>query len=342
MSHQKEEITDEILINLRKITQAMSIHSRALHRQHAITAPQLVVLREIQKNGKEISVGKLAKRVSLSNATLTSLVDRLEQAGHVQRSRNEKDRRQIFLTLTDKGLEIVKKSPPLFQERFLHFLDDMDEGEQIKVRSVLSKLAAVMNHDQSPSLDESLRLDLSVPDGVVASVQMLLHTALEESTESKEKKTLESGIYIVRHERDFPLSLSRQDLALFLHEHLKPYEDSVDDISAGLDYALNNDSNRKGFVLLLYEEQILHGALVMLDTGMTGYVPEHLLLFVAVHKAARGRGLGAQLIRRAQATCTGNIKLHVEYDNPARRLYKRLGFESNYAEMRWTRESASY
>jgi predicted GNAT family acetyltransferase len=44
-------------------------------------------------------------------------------------------------------------------------------------------------------------------------------------------------------------------------------------------------------------------------------------------------------VRRAQALSGGDIKLHVEYDNPrATTLYERLGFTSKYAEMRWTHE----
>ena len=36
------------------------------------------------------------------------------------------------------------------------------------------------------------------------------------------------------------------------------------------------------------------------------------------------------------ASVEGDTKLHVEYDNPAKRLYERLGFENKYAEMRWS------
>jgi ribosomal protein S18 acetylase RimI-like enzyme len=71
---------------------------------------------------------------------------------------------------------------------------------------------------------------------------------------------------------------------------------------------------------------------------MAGYVPENLLLFIAVKSQARGRGIGGRLLKRVFEETTGMIKLHVEKDNPARRLYERAGFESKYLEMRWCRE----
>ncbi len=139
----------------------------------------------------------------------------------------------------------------------------------------------------------------------------------------------------VRRDEDFPAWLDRDGLVEFLHTSLKPYEDAPPDIAAGIDYALSDAPGRGGFVVLAAEDERLLGALVMLDTGMTGYIPENLLLFVAVSPAARGRGLGRRIIEHAVARCDGAVKLHVEYDNPAKRLYERLGFTSKYAEMRY-------
>jgi ribosomal protein S18 acetylase RimI-like enzyme len=68
---------------------------------------------------------------------------------------------------------------------------------------------------------------------------------------------------------------------------------------------------------------------------MGGYVPKHILLFVSVLPETRGRGIGGKLIKRSIAECEGDVKLHVEYENPAKRLYERLGFTSDYAEMRF-------
>jgi len=138
--------------------------------------------------------------------------------------------------------------------------------------------------------------------------------------------------------QELPSWISRQALTTFLHEHMKPYEDTVVDVRRGLDDALGNRPGPGGFVVLAHLDAHLAGALVMLGTGMQGYIPEHLLLFVAVDRALRNRGIGELLVRSALEHCHGDVKLHVEHDNPAKRLYERLGFVSKYADMRLRRE----
>ena len=141
-------------------------------------------------------------------------------------------------------------------------------------------------------------------------------------------------LLVARRQDELPTWLDRDRLARFLHDSLKPYEDAIPDIQRGLDYALSDDPGKGGFVVLAAAGERLLGALVMLDTGMSGYIPENLLLFVAVDPSTRGQGLGRRIIEHAVSRCDGAVKLHVEYDNPAKRLYERIGFTSKYAEMR--------
>lgn len=126
-------------------------------------------------------------------------------------------------------------------------------------------------------------------------------------------------------------------LAQFLHHSLKPYQDTLADIGQGIQDAFQVRGGRTGFVLIAEEDKQIAGALVMLRTGMKGYLPENLLLFVAVAPERRGEGVGKRLVEQAIQLTDGNIKLHVEYENPAKGLYKHLGFETKYAEMRYTR-----
>lgn len=133
---------------------------------------------------------------------------------------------------------------------------------------------------------------------------------------------------------DFPEGHDPSTLAEFLHGALKPFDDPVPEILKGIEYALGPRDTRGGFIALATENRSPVAAVVMLRTHMSGYIPPNVLLYVAVDPGMRGRGIGGELIRKCLDRCEGPVKLHVEYDNPARRLYERLGFVSKYAEMR--------
>jgi len=138
---------------------------------------------------------------------------------------------------------------------------------------------------------------------------------------------------------DFPQGINQLMVVDFLHQHLDQFRDTKDAISLAIDYCFSPEPGKGGFLLLALEGEAIAGAVVMNKTGMSEYIPEYILVYIAVHSGMRGKGLGAQLIQEVFTQCQGNIALHVEYDNPAKRLYERLGFRSKYAEMRWQRDS---
>lgn len=143
-------------------------------------------------------------------------------------------------------------------------------------------------------------------------------------------------IHEIHKSDQFPSWLNRDQLVIFLHESLKPYEDSIPDIERAIAYAMGENGAAGGFILVAENDKRPVGALVMLHTGMGGYIPEDVLLFVAVAPSMRGKGFGRVIIDHALNLCPAGVKLHVEYDNPAKRLYERIGFTSKYAEMRYT------
>jgi len=126
-------------------------------------------------------------------------------------------------------------------------------------------------------------------------------------------------------------------IAKFLHAHLEEYGDSKTDILKCLDYATSYFNHQGGFIILAEEKGEILGAVVMNQTGMEGYIPENILVYIAVHNGQRGRGIGKELMTRAIDFAKGSIALHVEPDNPARFLYEKLGFSSKYIEMRKTK-----
>lgn len=77
------------------------------------------------------------------------------------------------------------------------------------------------------------------------------------------------------------------------------------------------------------------GAVVVNQTGMSGYIPENILVYIAVDASVRGQGIGGKLMEQVLKFAKGDIALHVEPDNPAKKLYERIGFTNKYLEMRY-------
>ncbi len=128
--------------------------------------------------------------------------------------------------------------------------------------------------------------------------------------------------------------LQKNEIAEFLFHHLGHYGDPKDDIMKCLDYALDQGLQAGGFVVVAREEGQILGAVVMNKTGMSGYIPENILVYIAVDASQRGKGIGSKLMEAAIKMANGAVALHVEPDNPARKLYERLGFTNKYLEMR--------
>ncbi len=143
---------------------------------------------------------------------------------------------------------------------------------------------------------------------------------------------------VIRKESEFSEKINRETCIDFLYEHLDRFRDSKEAINACLDYAFSTEEGKGGFLIAALYKNELVGVLIANDTGMSGYIPEHILVYVAVNHKYRGQGFGQQIIEECFRLCEGDVKLHVEYDNPAKRLYERLGMTNKYAEMRYTKK----
>jgi len=118
----------------------------------------------------------------------------------------------------------------------------------------------------------------------------------------------------------------------FLYEHLDQYGDAKEAIQKCIDYVFT--PNKGGLILLAIENNEIVGATIINKTGMSGYIPENILVYIAVNKNQRGKGVGKQIMQKAIENTDGDIALHVEKDNPAKFLYEKMGFTNPYLEMR--------
>ncbi|HAI97009.1 MAG: transcriptional regulator [Cycloclasticus sp.] len=149
---------EEVLVALRRVIRATDLHSKHLAKTTGLTAPQILLLQTIRNQG-EITIGELANQMSLSQATVTSILDRLEKRKLVYRERSKKDKRKVHAYLTNLAAETLKDAPIPLQDHFTTQFSDLLEWEQTMIISSLQRVAQMMDAqhiDASPVLDIGL------------------------------------------------------------------------------------------------------------------------------------------------------------------------------------------
>lgn len=147
--------TDEVLTSLRRVIRATDLHSKYLAKTTGLTAPQILLLQTIRDKG-QVTIGELASEISLSQATVTTILDRLEKRELVYRERSDQDKRKVHAYLTDMGTETLKSAPTPLQEHFTRQFGDLQNWEQTMIIASLQRVAHMMDAqhiDASPVLD---------------------------------------------------------------------------------------------------------------------------------------------------------------------------------------------
>lgn len=140
------------------------------------------------------------------------------------------------------------------------------------------------------------------------------------------------------NESNRPNHKEKMEIVEFLFQHLENFGDLKVDIEKAVNYALKETISFGGFILQAFEGEKMSCVVVVNQTGMKGYIPENILVYIATHNELRGKGIGKKMMLKAIEIADGNIALHVEPDNPARFLYEKIGFTSKYLEMRYIKK----
>ena len=88
-------------------------------------------------------------------------------------------------------------------------------------------------------------------------------------------------------------------------------------------------------MVIVSEENRIVGAIVVNQTGMEGFSPNYICVYVTVEDDHDQRDVVLfHLLQKAIEHTNGDIAMHVKPDNPALRVYEKLGFEARYLELR--------
>lgn len=136
-----------LLISLRKVIRAIDIHSKHLSKTSGLTSPQLLIMLEIDKTSG-VNSSQVAKNVNLSAATVTNILDRLENKNLISRVRNTQDKRKVSLYLTENGKALLLNAPQALQEHFIEKFSNLAQWEQSQLLSSMERLSEMMDANE--------------------------------------------------------------------------------------------------------------------------------------------------------------------------------------------------
>lgn len=112
-----------------------------------ITGSQFFVLKKIGFKGR-LTVSEVADELGVSLSAITALVDRLVKAGFVIRSRDEQDRRLVWLEATDKGKDILGKCMEGRRKVAMKYFGQLPEEDIEKLVEIYEKILSIMKAEE--------------------------------------------------------------------------------------------------------------------------------------------------------------------------------------------------
>jgi len=124
-----EDIRHETVLNIVRTATLLSQLGAVLFRQFDLTEAQFNVLFALKFKEQEWTQSDLGKRLVVTRASITSVLDKLEEKKLVRREAVQNNRRIYHVNLTPKGRALVDKVEPLYRESIYEMLADFGEED---------------------------------------------------------------------------------------------------------------------------------------------------------------------------------------------------------------------
>jgi DNA-binding MarR family transcriptional regulator len=134
--HPFTQLEQEASLNLARTADQMQIRFVRLFREHGLTPSQYNILRILRGEGAPLPILEVADRMVTVVPGITGLIDRLEEAGLVERRRCPEDRRVIYVALRHRAAELLAKldEPVLdLHKRLMGHLSETELRELIRL-----------------------------------------------------------------------------------------------------------------------------------------------------------------------------------------------------------------
>ena len=147
---------------LRRIIHATDLHAKHVVKQSGLTVPQVLILQAARDLGA-VTTRVLSEHISLSPATVTTVLDRLEERALIVRYRSQEDRRIVHVRLTPAGSDALARAPALLHERFTGRFLTLPPSRRATLIAALAEVAAMMDAASVTAAEPDL---VPEPDGI--------------------------------------------------------------------------------------------------------------------------------------------------------------------------------
>src|SRR4051812_4815693 len=123
-----------------------------LFREFSLTPSQYNILRILRGEGAPLPILEIASRTITVVPGITGLVDRLEKAGLVSRTRCKDDRRVIYIALTSKASAVLKQSDAPLEKMHQRLMQGLSAAEVKQLTQLLDKVRAAMSDEEDSEM----------------------------------------------------------------------------------------------------------------------------------------------------------------------------------------------
>lgn len=138
---------DDSLIALRRILRATELFSRDLANSVGLSGAQFRVLQIVAEKDYSTATD-ISRRMRVSQATVTSLVDKLVKMELVQRIKSVRDRRQTNIVATELGRATIENAPDPLQQTFVQRFEKLEDWEQSMLIAGLERVAIMLDAEE--------------------------------------------------------------------------------------------------------------------------------------------------------------------------------------------------
>ncbi|MGZ4164368.1 MAG: MarR family winged helix-turn-helix transcriptional regulator [Tumebacillaceae bacterium] len=119
-----------------------------------LTGPQYYILKMLDLKGK-VTASELANAMGVKPSAVTAMIDRLYRGGYVLRERDEKDRRVVFISISEQGRATYEQAEKNRKKVISHFFQYLEPEELETLVRLYEKLGTILSEHKFPALDEA-------------------------------------------------------------------------------------------------------------------------------------------------------------------------------------------